>query len=373
MMRLSRPGFLSGLQLVLGSGRSTRLFSTSPSKPIRWGILSAGKISSDYVKAISITDGAMAVAVAARSAQKADEFAHDHDIPKAYGSYEALLADPDIDVVYVGSIADYHYRLAEQSLRAGKPTVVEKPLTTKYADTKSLIHFARQTNTFLMEGLWTRCFPAMRQVKEWVVDGAIGTLVVVQADFGWSTSKCGPGDRIWNTKSGGMVLDIGQYMAQLGQVAFHGSTVERIQSMGTTKNGVDHTVLANIQYSSSTESPRMLQFYVTGEANTEERVVIQGTEGRIVIEPPSHVPTTVRLYKDKGRGLSSEHVFESPLLDDSFTNWNYPGSIGFTHQIQEVGEALLKGERECRHFTLDDSLQVASVLDTILQQVHGPN
>jgi dihydrodiol dehydrogenase / D-xylose 1-dehydrogenase (NADP) len=156
------------------------------------------------------------------------------------------------------------------------------------------------------------------------------------------------------------------YLAQVGQVAYPGEEAERIQSMGIKKNGVDHTVMSNIQYSNG----GMLQFYVTGDANTEERVVIQGTKGRIIIDPAAHVPTVVRLQKDEGRGAVQESVFEYPLPDDSYTSWNYPGSIGFTYQIQAVGEALRKGEKECRYFTLDDSLQVGSILDAVLQQVH---
>lgn len=207
----------------------------------------------------------------------------------------------------------------------------------------------------------------MRKVEQLIRNGEIGKVVAVQADFGWSTANNGPDDRIWNPKSGGMTLDIGMYMAQLGQVAFPSQPVEQIQSMGSLKNGVDHTVLTNVQYAKG----GMLQFYVTGEANTEERVMIQGTLGRIAIDPAAHVPTSIRLQQDQGRGAAQETVFEFPLPDDSYTNWNYPGSIGFTYQIQAVGEALRRGEKECRHFTLDDSLQVASILDTILEQVHG--
>ena len=232
--------------------------------------------------------------------------------------------------------------------------------------------------------MWTRCFPAMRKVRDMIAGGEIGKIVTVQGDFGWSTDGCGPEDRIWFPESGGMTLDIGMYMAQLGQVAFANGTVQNIQAMGSKRNGVDHTVAANIQYSltqddnkdnstSSSDSADtgMLQFYVTGEANTEERVVIQGTTGRIVLDSPAHVPTTVRLYKDSGRGSADETVLEYPLPDDSYTTWNYPGSIGFHHQIEAVADALRNDEKECRHFSWNDSLQVASILDGILQQVHG--
>jgi len=348
-------------------------FSTSNAKtPIRWGIVSAGKISSDYAKAIAITKGAEVAAVAARSLEKAESFAHDHDIPKAVGSYKELFQDPSIDVIYIGSIANEHYQLAAQSLFVGKkPTVVEKPLTLNGKDTRNLLQLAQQQNVFFMEGMWTRCFPALRAVRNWIDNGKIGKVVTIQADFGWSTKDCGPHDRIWNQKSGGMILDIGMYMIQLGQVGFAGKRPTRVQAMGSFVNGVDHTVLTNIQYGNSNDDDGgFLQFHISGEANTEERVVIQGTEGRIIIEPPAHIPTVVKLQADQGRtGMTKDEVLHFPLPDDSYTTWNYPGSIGFTHQIQAVGEALQKGERQCRHYTHSDSLEVAETMDQILEQL----
>ena len=224
--------------------------------------------------------------------------------------------------------------------------------------------------------MWTRCFPAMRKVRDLIASGSIGDISVVQGDFGWSTKGCQyPEDRIWNDASGGMTLDVGMYMAQLGGVAFPNASVNVVQSLGSMKNGVDHTVLTNVRYNKSNldgqEGTGMLQFYVTGDANTEERVVIQGTRGRIVLDSPAHVPDNIRVYYDKGRGSASEEVLKYPLPDDSHETWNYPRSIGFTYQIQEVNEALRNGEKECRHFTWNDSLQVASILDQVLEQVHG--
>jgi dihydrodiol dehydrogenase / D-xylose 1-dehydrogenase (NADP) len=337
--------------------------------PIRWGILSAGKISSDYVKAIAQTEGNESAAVAARSSDRAASFAAAHGIAKSYGSYDELLADPDIDVVYVGSVADQHLSLATQALLANKPTVVEKPLALTLQESQTLIQLSKQQNVFLMEGMWTRCFPAMLKVRELIQNDTIGKIVTVQADFGWSTEGCGTDDRIWHPTSGGMTLDIGMYMAQLGQVAYAGASVTNLQAMGSPKNGIDHTALTNVQYSNG----GYLQFYVTGQANTEERVVIQGTKGRIIIDPPAHVPTVVRVQLDQGRGDASEEVLEYPLIDDSYTKWNYPGSIGFMHQIKAVGEALRNGERQCRHYTHGDSLQVASMMDQILTQFQQAN
>mmetsp|Transcript_22299 Transcript_22299/g.31313 ORF Transcript_22299/g.31313 Transcript_22299/m.31313 type:complete len:402 (+) Transcript_22299:224-1429(+) len=371
----------TALRAAGGSSRAmskmmTKTMNRNQGNPIRWGILSAGKIASDYAKAISVTDGATTHAVAARSLERAQTFARDHGISTSYGTYEDLLADPDVDVVYIGSVADQHYDLATQSLLAGKPTVVEKPFTLNYQDTSDIINLAKTQNVFLMEGMWTRCFPAMRYVRTLIESGEIGKLVTVQGDFGWSTEDCSPQDRIWCPDAGGMILDIGMYMAQLGQVAFPNSTVEKIQAVGLQKNGVDHTVAATLLYkyrnkvtSSNNNDNGILQFYVTGEANTEERVVFQGTNGRIVMDSPAHVPTRVRLVLDEGRGSTEEQIYDFPLPNDTWTTWNYPGSIGFTHQIQAVNEALRAEEKQCIHFTHEDSLQMAYILDEILAQV----
>jgi dihydrodiol dehydrogenase / D-xylose 1-dehydrogenase (NADP) len=228
--------------------------------------------------------------------------------------------------------------------------------------------------------MWTRFFPAMEHVKSLIASGEIGNVVNVQGDFGWNNSECPyPSDRIWNPSSGGMTLDIGMYMAQLGQVAYPFADVSQVQAMATMKNGVDQTILANIMYENEQQGGNvggengMLQFYVTGAANTEERVTIQGSKGRIVLDSPAHCPQKVRLFRDIGRGSSTEEVFDFPLPDDSFTTWNYPGSIGFSYQIKSVCEALKRGEKECKQFTWNDSIQLASVMDEILAQARNPN
>lgn len=359
------------------SAKTATAFGSS----IKWGVLSAGKISSDFVKAISITEGAECIAVAARNGDKAAEFAKLHQIPKSYESYDELLNDPSIDVVYIGSIADQHGKMAKQALLAGKPTVVEKPLTLNTQETTELVQLAKKQNLFLVEGMWTRFFPAMTKVSEIIADGVIGDIVNVQCDFGWNNVECPyPEDRIWNELSGGMTYDIGMYMAHLGQVAYPDAEVETIQSMSTFKNGIDQTILSNVMYAKNTEMTDlndetgfkgMLQFYVTGAANTEERATFQGTLGRIVLDAPAHVPETVRVFCDAGRGKSTEEVFEFKLPDDTWTTWHYPGSIGFTHEIKGVCDALREGKKECPQFTWNNSIQLATMIDEIISQTRG--
>jgi len=372
LLRLKRGSFRTLASIFLVSTSSRAMTTITPT--IRWGILSAGKISSDFSQAIQATHGAEATAIAARQFKSAQAFGKQHNIEKCYGNYDELLQDDDIDVVYVGSIADQHKNLAVKCIQAGKATVVEKPLALSYEDCKELVDLARSHNVFLMEGLWTRCFPATLQVQELIKKGVIGRPVMIQGDFGWSSANSGPDDRIWFPDSGGYTLDVGMYMANLGQVAYGSDCqVKNIQAMGTLKNGVDHMVAANCMYkykdAKKKEQTGLLQFYVTGEANTEERVLIQGTKGRILMEPPAHAPKKIRLELDQGRGSAKIHTLEFPLPEDTYTTWNYPGSIGFTHQISVVNECLRKGLKECPYYTWDNSLQVAAMLDVIRGQV----
>lgn len=219
----------------------------------------------------------------------------------------------------------------------------------------------------------------MKKVRELIADGAIGRPVVVSGDFGWAAVGCPGEHRIWYPSSGGLVYDVSMYMAQLGLAAFEGDSFHRVVAMGVTKQmipqakPVDYTTLVNCQFEKNKNG--FLQFYITGEANTEERAVIQGTNGRIVIEV-HHIPSCIKLFKEKGRTETTivqdddgveEFVF--PFPDDSFTKWNNPSSICFTYQIEEVGKALKNGHLECPHYTWSESLEVSRLCENIREQV----
>eukprot|EP00816_Leptocylindrus_hargravesii_P000666 CAMPEP_0196828054 /NCGR_PEP_ID=MMETSP1362-20130617/94478_1 /TAXON_ID=163516 /ORGANISM="Leptocylindrus danicus, Strain CCMP1856" /LENGTH=360 /DNA_ID=CAMNT_0042208715 /DNA_START=43 /DNA_END=1125 /DNA_ORIENTATION=+ len=340
-------------------------------RDVRWGILSCGKISADFVKAMSVTESVCtAYAVAARSKASAQKFAELHGIEKVHESYEALVNDPDIDVVYIGSVADTHYKLAKMCLEAKKPTLVEKPLALNYDEAKLLVDLAREQDVFFMEGMWSRFFPAMKKARSIVDSGGIGDIVCVQGDFGWNTKDCKPDDRMWNPLSGGMSYDIAMYLAMLGQVGYRGATVKNVHAVCPNKrNGMDQTILANVFFNKPDDSVGSLQMFVTGQANTEERTMIQGTKGRITITPPAHTPSNISVNYDIGRGESRQDFHDYPLPDDSWAQWNYPRSIGFAYQIQEVNECIRNDLKESEHFTLDDSLQLAFIMDEILEQI----
>ncbi len=300
-------------------------------------------------------------------------------------------------------------------------------MTLSHSQTLELIALAQSNHVFLMEGMWTRCFPALHKLRELIASNDIGPIVYVQGDFGYAfPSEYSSKDRIWYPNSGGITYDVGMYIAQFGRIAFPKSKIKNVQAVGTMKNGVDYTVMATVTYDRLLQCENrngggehggddiitskdcssdvggntagMLHMALTGASNTEERCVLQGTVGRIILDGPFHVPQRLRVVYNDGRrrGVSDngssdnsnnsssinssgctdsnggEVVYDFPLPNDPYQGeWNNPGSIGLVYQINEVGDALRMGKMECDSFTWQDSLDVAQIIDEIVYQVRG--
>ncbi len=205
---------------------------------VRWGIAGPGRIAAamaaDFAR---VTNGEL-VAVGSRDEARATAFAAAHGIPKAHGSYAALVTDPDVDAVYIATPHPQHVDIALAALAAGKAILVEKAFTASVADTERVIETARAAGVFAMEAMWTRFVPGIREVRELITSGAIGQLRMVQGDL---TAFRGydPTDRLFDPAlGGGAVLDLGVYVLSLTQHLL--GTPERVYSVGgTSPSGVE--------------------------------------------------------------------------------------------------------------------------------------
>ena len=152
---------------------------------LRWGILGAGKIAHDFVVALKTLPESehQVAAVAEMSAEPAQQFAATHSIPRSYGSFEELMKDPDVDVIYIATIHVTHHDNGLQVLEAGKPALCEKPMTMNGRDTKALISKAREKGLFLMEATWMRFFPAIVELRRMIAEGYLGEVKFVRANF----------------------------------------------------------------------------------------------------------------------------------------------------------------------------------------------
>uniref|UniRef100_A0A673V871 Trans-1,2-dihydrobenzene-1,2-diol dehydrogenase n=1 Tax=Suricata suricatta TaxID=37032 RepID=A0A673V871_SURSU len=216
---------------------------------LRWGIVSAGLISSDFTTALRTLPRSehQVVAVAARDLSRAKEFARKYDIPKAYGSYEELAKDPNVEVAYIGTQHPQHRAAVLLCLAAGKAVLCEKPMGVNAAEVREMVAEARSRGLFLMEAIWTRFFPAMEALKSAVSQGTLGELRVARAEFGKDLTHV-PRAVDW-AQAGGGLLDIGIYCIQFISMVFGGQKPEKIVAMGRRhETGVDDTVSVLLQY-----------------------------------------------------------------------------------------------------------------------------
>src|ERR1043166_761118 len=152
---------------------------------IRWGILGAGNIANRLAEGVNFLPDADLLAVGSRDIEKANAFADKHQILRRYGSYEELVSDADIDVIYVATTHNFHREHSILALNAGKHVLCEKPFTINAREAEDIVAAAKSNNLFVMEAMWTRFFPLMYRLRELIKQGTVGAPWLVQADFGF--------------------------------------------------------------------------------------------------------------------------------------------------------------------------------------------
>src|SRR5471032_3011447 len=217
---------------------------------IGWGLIGTGGICDQHLRALSYVPEARLVAVGSRDAAKAQAFIDaprgdeaPREAVRAHGSYQALVDDPEVDVVYIGTPHSDHAPSMALALAAGKAVLCEKPFTVNQREAEAAVALARRHGAFLMEAMWMRYVPAMVELKRLVAEGAIGDVVSASADFGFAANGLPADHRALNPKlAGGGLLDVGIY--PLNFAAFVLGPIARAQAsaeIGPT--GVDlHTV-----------------------------------------------------------------------------------------------------------------------------------
>lgn len=196
--------------------------SASSSPMHKWGICATGKISNDFASCLlhlkNLGAPVSLHAVAAGSGLlSAQNFQRRFDVTRSYGSYAELFQDPEVSIVYIGAIHPAHHGLCLQALSSGKHVVCEKPIALNLRELEEIQECARRHNRFLLEGMWTRFFPAYREIRRMVLEAkTIGEVKLVQADFGVAFGR--DNKRIWDLgMGGGALLDVGTSVLEFGQ------------------------------------------------------------------------------------------------------------------------------------------------------------
>jgi len=329
--------------------------------PTTWGILSAGRISHDWAVAASTLpkDEHQVLAVAARNVDSAREFAKEHGIPKVHNSYEELVKDKEIQVIYIGTLHTEHLWLVKLCFDHGKHVLCEKPLAMNVRETKELVEYARSKKLFFMEAIWSRFFPAYQRLKEELAKGTVGDVLQVTANMGLFF----PEDD-WRrdlNQGGGNTLDMGTYTCQIAALAFKGLKPLKIVASGhLNKSGADDSASATIIYPQGKTATILTHTLV----NTPCEALLIGTKGTLKLHYPFWSATKLSI-KIEGE---EEKLLEFPL-PHSDKRINYWNSTGLSYQCREVRRCVEQGLLESPELPWDETILLAEMRESIRKQV----
>lgn len=318
-------------------------------KKIRWGIMGCGGIANKFASDLPLSKHGELVAIGSRSGSKAEQFAARHGGVRACGSYEELAADPAIDVVYVATPHPYHLDCALLAIRSGKHVLCEKPIALNAKQTRRMIAAAAKRGVFLMEGMWTRCFPAMVRLRQWLAEGRIGKVLAVEADFG-IRFKVGPEHRIYNPAlGGGALLDLGIYPVSLASMIYGAQPETIVSTVHKAATGVDNHAVITFRYADNATAVVSTSSVV--QMKNEARIF--GTEGMMTLNNNFIHPNRLTLEMEGKKPKSLDFPFDG---------------VGMHFEADHVHACLKKGTLQSDIMPLAESLAIMQTLDKIRRQ-----
>ena len=319
--------------------------NTMEHKKIKWGIIGTGRIAKVFATALQVVENSELHAVGSRNIESARQFASTFNPAKAYGSYEELVNDPEIDVVYVATPHNLHLENALLALDHNKHVLCEKPMGVNLKEATILIEKAKEKNLFLMEALWSRFLPNIIKTKELIDAGEIGDVKLMTVFFSFKSNN-GPEHRHFNPDlCGGTILDIGIYNIFLALYLF--GKPQRISAIaGLSEQGVDTTSSYTFKY----KDDKLAVMYSSFQANSPVVAEIHGTKGKISLEDRWFCPGRVRL----------NYPYETEKIFDFEVKGN-----GYECEAEEVANCIRAGKTQSDLWSWNNNLELFSVMDAI--------
>lgn len=317
-------------------------------KTFKWAILGPGKIAHKFAKGLAEVPGSELYAVASRSLDKAEEFAKEFNVPKFYGSYEDLVNDTEVDIVYIATPHVFHHEHTLLCLKHKKAVLCEKPFAMNKEQVNEMIQTAKKENIFLMEALWTYFLPHYQYVLELVKSEKFGKITSLEADFGFEAPFL-PEKRLFNKElGGGSLLDIGIYpvfaaLTLLGKP----DTISAKAEFG--KTGVDESCRIEFIYPNGVSA----RLFSTIKKTTPSIATITFEDATLTINRRFHEPTSVTiLHKNQ----------EDTISFDVNTN-------GYNFEAEHVQQMLAQGKTESTVMSFEKSLELIELLDNIREEI----
>ena len=315
---------------------------------VRFGIIGLGVIAARFAAVLNTVEGVELVSVASRDKSKASAFANKFGAKKAYNSYDELVNDNEVDVVYIALTHNFHFEAIKLCLNNKKGVLCEKPLAINKKDADELVALSKEKNMLLMEAMWTRFIPAFKKAKEWVKIGKIGDIKLVNASFCFNV-PFDPENRLYNPKlAGGSLYDAGVYPIEF-TTGILGENPTRVNGFcKISKTGVDEFATINMSFQSGALAT--LSCGIT--ANTNKDAWVYGTKGHIVVQ--DFLGSKKSEVYDNDNELIE--CFEEDFED------------GFIYEIKHFADLYRENKIESDIIPLKDTIACAGIFDELMNQ-----
>ncbi len=314
---------------------------------MKWGIMATGTIAAKFAKTVALMNSAeeAVVAVGSRDEKRAKAFADTYGIKKAYGSYEELVSDSEVEAVYIATPNSLHMENAMLCLENGKHVLCEKPFTTNAADAEFLYNEAEKRGLFIMEAFWIRFLPLYRELMDIVGTKKFGDLRHVRCDYGYSVNETRRERKFRSDLGGGALLDIGIY--NLGFLhMLMGAAPEKISTeVHFNEYGTDDFSILQLKYPEG----RTAQCAQSIGIRMERRAAVYFDRAAVYL-PDFQAATTMTVKPDGGEAYTVECPFDIN---------------GFEYEIRETTKCIKEKKTHSDIFTPHDSLAVLGLMDKI--------
>lgn len=315
---------------------------------IRWGILGCGKIARKFAADLRLVDDAELIAVGARQKETAEAFAKDYPAKYVHEGYDALVQNPEVDVIYIATPHSHHYENTLLCLNNGKAVLCEKAFAVNGKQAKEMIALAKEKNLFLMEALWTKFLPHYKTTMQMITEGKIGEIKSISVNFGFRPVPPFAQRMYDPALAGGTLLDIGIYNVFLVlSVLGKPDSINAVMIPAAT--GVDDQCAVTFIYNNGA----IAQMFSSFASNLATEAYINGSEGRIKLGHRFYAPeSSVEYYPGYMDSLQL-------VACDKEEGW------GYQHEARHVGECIRQGLKESPVVSFDDTMLLMETLDAI--------
>ncbi len=310
-------------------------------------IIGLGVIAEFMAKTLTKMDDVTLYAVGSRNLQKAQAFAKEFNVVKAYGSYEELVKDENVQLVYIATPHSHHYENAMLALKHGKPVLCEKAFMGNAKQASEVLNYAKEQNIFITEAIWTRYMPSCEKLKQLIKSEIIGKISSFSVNLGYNISDIA---RIARPElAGGALLDVGVYTVQFAS-AYFGTEIDKVTSV-CAKNelGVDLQDSIILQYKNGIIG----NLFCSATAVTDQIGAIHGESGHIIVENINNI-TQIKVYLRINKKLTLQETYIAP-----------PQITGFEYQVRACVHAIKHGKLECEQIPHSDTLSVMKIMDSL--------